>query len=382
MARTSAEQFKESLEKSKKILITTKANPAGDGLASCLALQIALTKLNKHSDIIIDGFSLPKEFSFLPHGADIKDAVSKLKKFTINLDIAQTGIEELSYDLNGNNLRIYLSPKKGVFTPDDLKFQTSEFAYDLIMTVAVNDLESLGKLYDYHRDFFYQIPVINIDNSPSNEQFGHINLVDVTATSAAEIIFNLINSGLEKVVDREVATCLLTGMIAGTKSFKTANVTPNSLTIASRLIDLGANRQEIITHLYQTKTISTLKLWGRILSRLQSDSQSKLVWSKLNPHDFTESGATAQDIPGVIDDLIAASPVAEIVLLFYQTELGQTKVIARSLTAENILNLTRIFAPQGDKSQATFTVLQNLEDAATLVIEAVTKQLRSFLLIN
>ena len=382
MARTSAEQFKESLEKSKKILITTKANLAGDGLASCLALQIVLTKLNKHSDIIIDGFSLPKEFSFLPHGADIKDAVSKLKKFTINLDIAQTGIEELSYDLNGNNLRIYLSPKKGVFTPDDLKFQTSEFAYDLIMTVAVNDLESLGKLYDYHRDFFYQIPVINIDNSPSNEQFGHINLVDVTATSAAEIIFNLISGWPEKVVDREVATCLLTGMIAGTKSFKTANVTPNSLTIASRLIDLGANRQEIITHLYQTKTISTLKLWGRILSRLQSDSQSKLVWSKLNPHDFTESGATAQDIPGVIDDLIAASPVAEIVLLFYQTELGQTKVIARSLTAENILNLTRIFAPQGDKSQATFTVLQNLEDAATLVIETVTKQLRSFLLIN
>ena len=115
---------------------------------------------------------------------------------------------------------------------------------------------------------------------------------------------------------------------------------------------------------------------------MESDSQTKLVWSKLNPHDFTESGATAQDIPGVIDDLIAASPVAEIVLLFYQTELGQTKVIARSLTAENILNLTRIFAPQGDKSQATFTVLQNLEDAATLVIEAVTKQLRSFLLIN
>ena len=378
MARTSADQFKESLIKSKKILITTKTNPSGDGLASCLALKAALEKINKNSEIIIDGFNLPKEYEFLPKISEIKTEVSKLKKFTIDLDVSQTGIEELSYDLDGNNLKIYLSPQRGVFTPEDLKFRTSEFAYDLIITVAVSNLESLGKLYDHHRDFFYQIPVINIDNAPANEQFGHINMVDVTATSSAEIIYNLINIWPEKVIDKQAATYLLTGMISATKSFKTANVTPNALTIAGKLIDLGANRQEVITHLYQTKTISTLKLWGRILSRLQSDSQTKLVWSKLNPHDFTESGASDKEVIGVIDDLISASPMAEIIILFYQLLPGQTKVIVRSLANVNILNLIRTFAPQGDKGEAFFTLDQNLEATEQVVIETVRQQLKTF----
>ena len=76
MARNSVEQYKELLTKSKKILITTKSSPSGDGLASCLALKVALEKLNKNSDIIIGDFSLPQEYSFLPQTSDIKTEVS------------------------------------------------------------------------------------------------------------------------------------------------------------------------------------------------------------------------------------------------------------------------------------------------------------------
>lgn len=375
MARETEEQIKELIGKSKKILITTKAKPTGDGLASCLALKRALFKINKNAEVIIDSFVLPQEYSFLPDVSEIKTEVIKLKKFIINLDVSQTGIDELSYDLEGNNLKIYLSPKRGVFTPADLKFQTSQFAYDLIITLGVSDLESLGKLYDHHRDFFYQIPVINIDNSPQNEQYGHVNLTDITATAVAEILYRLINNWPEKIIDEPIATALLTGMIAGTKSFKTANVTPNSLTLASQLIELGAKRQEIITHLYQTKTINTLKLWGRILARLQSYPQYKLIWSKLNPHDFTESSSQESEISGVIDNLIAMSPLVEIIILFYQTSLNETKVIARSLGTTNILNLTRAFSPQGDKGEVLFTLNKNLEEAEKEIMEAIIAQL-------
>lgn len=375
MAKNISEQIKELITQSKKILITTKVNPSGDGLASALALKKALEKINKNSDIIIDNFVVAQEYNFLSDISEVKSAVNKLKKFIINLDISQTGIEELSYDIKENNLNIYLSPKKGVFTADDLKFQTSQFAYDLIFTLATSDLESLGKIYDHHRDFFYQIPVINIDNSPANGQYGHINLVDVTATSTAEILYNLFIKWPEKVIDEALATKLLTGMISATKSFRTINVTPSSLQAASQLIDLGAKRQEIITNLYQTKTIKILKLWGRILSRLESKQQSKIIWSKLSPHDFTETGATEKEIVGVIDDLIANSPLAEIVIIFYQTEAEKTKVIARSLGSNSILNLTRTFSPQGDKHQVLFSLSKNLEETEREVIEVVASQL-------
>ena len=273
MTQEIPKQIQQLIETSKRILITTSHQFSGDDLASAVALFLILNKLNKNAEIVIDSFELPQEFGFLPEVRNIKPNVKKLKKYLINLNISQTGIEELAYDIEGDNLRIHFSPKKGVLTPEDLTFNTSEFSFDLIFTVGAADLESLGTLYDHHRDLFYQIPVINIDNSPSNDSFGHINLIDVTATSSAEIIYNLIKNLQLPVLDEKISTCLLTGMIAATRSFKTENVTPISLTIASELMNLGANRQEIITKLYQTKTISILKLWGKILTRLQSDPE-------------------------------------------------------------------------------------------------------------
>lgn len=375
MAKEIPNQIKQLFNDSKRILITTSKQFSGDGLASSLALAHILKKLNKNSDIVIDSFELPTELQFLPDTDQVKPEVKKLKKYLINLDISQTGIEELAYDIQGDNLRIHLSPKKGVLTPDDLKFQTSEFSFDLIITVGAADLESLGTLYDHHRDLFYQIPVINIDNSPGNDNYGHINLIDLTATSSAEIIYNLIKDLELEVLDIKVATCLLTGMIAATRSFKTENVTPESLTIASELINLGADRQEIVTRLYQTKTIPTLKLWGKVLTRLQSDQTKKLIWSKLDPHDFTETGASTKNLHGVIDELIATSPLAEVIVLFYQIESQTTHVILHAQGLKNAISLVRKYSPTGNKNFAYFKVEGTLDEAGAEVISYLKLQI-------
>ena len=376
MARETNTQIKELLQKSKKILITTAKEATGDGLASSLALFLFLKKINKNCEIIIDDFTLPKEYAFLPQAEEVKKEAARLKKFVISLNTAQTGIEELSYDLDGQNLKIYVSPKQGVFTPEDLKFATSEFTYDLIIVLNTSDLESLGKLYDHHRDLFYQLPVINIDHQPTNEQYGHLNLTDMTAASTSEIVFALINDWPEKMLDEKIATCLLTGLISATRGFRTTNVTPRTLAAAGELIKLGANRQNIINQLYQTKTIDTLKLWGRLLARLQYDPQTKLVSSKLNPFDFTESNTTAKDLNGVVDELIAHNPLAELIIIFYQIEAGQSQVLAKSLSSANLLNLLRPFAPQGSAQQASFALNKNLEETEKEVINLIAQQLK------
>jgi bifunctional oligoribonuclease and PAP phosphatase NrnA len=376
MAREVNEQIKELVQKSKKILITTKSKFSGDGLAACLALSLVLKKLNHNSEIIIDGFLKSRQFQFLDNLNEIRPEAVKLKKFVIDLDISQTGIEELSYDVVGDRLRIYLSPKKGVFTADDLKFQTSLFAYDLIFTLATPDLENLGKIYDNHRDLFYQIPVINIDSSAQNEQYGHINLVDITATSTCEILFKLIGQWPEVKIDDQLATRFLTGMIDATNCFKASNITPDALQIFSQLISLGAKRQLIIDNLYQNKTINTLKLWGRVLSRIQSIEPHKLIWSKLNANDFSLSGATEEDLPGVINELIANSPAVEIFLLFYQLTDNQTKVIGKSLGIHNIQTLTRSYNPIGDQNEVNFVLNKNLEESEKEVLEYINQQFK------
>jgi len=367
--------IKELIAKSKKILVTTQKQFTGDGLAACLALLLILQKFNKNAEVVIDNFKLPDNFKFLPEVEKIKNEAKRLKKFIINLDISQTGVEALNYDIVGDNLRIHLTPKFGVFTPEDLKFETSRFSYDLIITVDSPELEGLGRLYDHHRDIFYQIPVVNIDHSAQNEQYGHVNLVDLTAASTAEIIYELIIGWDTSLLDQKIATCLLAGLISKTKSFKTSQVTPRALKTAGELINLGANRKEIVTHLYQTKTIATLKLWGKILSRLQADAEAKIVWSKLDLHDFTEAGAAEKDINGVVEELISSSPMAQLVILFYQLGLNQTKVILHALDLTNALTLTREFNPAGDKKNASFTVNEGLEQTEKLVLTSVKNQI-------
>ncbi|MCX6785688.1 MAG: DHH family phosphoesterase [Candidatus Komeilibacteria bacterium] len=375
MAQKTTEQIKELVQKSRKILITSAKQFSGDGLAASLALWLIFKKLNKNADVVIESFQLPENLKFLPAVDEIKNDVKKLKKFIINLNITQTGIEGLNYDIQGNNLRIHLTPKQGGFTPEDLKFETGEFAYDLIFVVDTPELESLGRLYDYHRDLFYQIPVINIDHSPANEQYGHINLTDITAASTTEIIYQLLKEWDPILINEEVATCLLTGLIAKTRSFKTNQVTPEALRAASELINLGANRKQIVTQLYQTKNINTLKLWGKILGRLQIDESAKLVWSKLDLHDFTECGAAAKDIGGIIDELITTSPLAEIIILFYQINLEQTKVLIYSQGPQNALKLAREFSPLGDKTNASFIINEGLPQTEQKVIAAISAQI-------
>src|SRR3989339_1703406 len=372
MPKQAPRQIKELINQSGKVLIVTKKQFSGDGLASALALLLIMTKFNKNAEIIVDGFKLPGNLSFLPRAAEVKAAAGKLKKFIINLDISQTGLEDLSYDVEGHNLRIHLSPKQGVFTPDDLSLQASEFAYDLILAIDAPQLENLGKIYDHHRDLFYKIPVINLDHNPANDQYGHLNLVDITASSVAEIIYGLLKDWDGEIMDKDIATCLLTGIISKTKSFKTSGVSPEVLNIASELIKLGANRKEIVAQLFQTKTIATLKLWGKILSRLQASPDHRLVWSRLDLHDFTESGASEKDITGVVSELITNNPLAEIIVLFYQTAPEQTKVLLHTESTLNALALVRQFSPEGDNDDASFVINDNLERAEQLVLTAVS----------
>jgi hypothetical protein len=98
----------------------------------------------------------------------------------------------------------------------------------------------------------------------------------------------------------------------------------------------GAKREEIIDHLFQSKSIASLKLWGRALARLQSERDGRLVWSLLSEQDFIKSGSTEMDLAGVIDELIANIPSAEIIALVYSRDNSPATAIIGSTKAHNL----------------------------------------------
>lgn len=355
MALDETQQILETIKKSHHILIAFPKNFSIDAMSSALALYLVLKKQDKLVDIACADFDLPKNLTFLPKAQTIKPKISSLQKFVINVDTKKDKIDEFSYNLEGDQLKIYISPKSGSFTKDNVKAESSGWKYDLIITLDTPDLDSLGKLYQNFTEFFFNTTIINIDHKAENEHFGQINLTNMNTVATAEILFKLINTIDKNLLDKDVATCLLTGLISKTRSFKTPNVTPKTLEIASLLMAAEANRDLIIKNLYRSRSLSTLNLWGRVLARLKSEKGNKLVWSVLTDHDFVQAGADQKDLPDVIDELISFIPGVEIVVLIYQLS-GKNCVLVNALKNQNALYLTSNFSPDGTKNLAEFCI--------------------------
>ena len=225
---TQEQQIFEQIKKADNILVTFKSAWSGDAVASSLALFLFLKKLGKNVEIAAEKLDSDKLYSFLPGYSEIKYELANLRKFIISLDITSTKVSQIKYQREENKLNFIISPKNGWFTEDDITTDTSGFKYGLIIAVGTPDLESLGRIYDNDTEFFYQTPLINLDHNSTNEGFGQINFIELTAVATAEIIFSLLDSYSRDLIDEDIATCLLAGMIAETKSFKTNNVTPRA----------------------------------------------------------------------------------------------------------------------------------------------------------
>jgi phosphoesterase RecJ-like protein len=377
MGLTINQQIFELIKNSQKILLTFKKNFSGDALASALAIFLLLQKMNKQADLVCQDFIIPQNYAFLPHLDKVKSDLNSLKRFIISLDLAENKVKDFSYDIKNNKLNIYLTPEKGILENKNISFKSGDYKYDLIITFDTDDLESLGDVYEKNTDFFYNTPLINIDNNPENEQYGQINLVELAKTSSAEIIFDLIEQYDLKLLDAQIATCLLTGMIAKTRSFRSLSVTPRVLNVASQLILNGADRDLIIQNLYRTKSINTLKLWGKVLARLKNDPAYKMAWSYLTQKDFIELNIQNPNLSEVIEELITSAPEAEIIVLF--TENKNQTISGLIYTSKNYdsLYLAKAFNPFGTKTFATFELEKtDLAEAGKEVIESIKTNLQ------
>jgi len=359
MALSEIQQVTDLINRSQHILITFSPHRGGDAVGSALALATYLEKINKRVDIVSTGFNLPGYLRFLPGSKRINSQITALRKFIISLDLKQVELQDLSYNVSPEKLDIYLTPKNGSFQSDKLSTKYSPFIYDLIVVLDTPDLMALGDIYQQNTEFFFNTTIVNVDHSPANEHFGQINLVDLNVPATADLVFELIEAINPNIIEEDIATCLFTGLTTATRSFKTIQVTPQTLARAGHLVNLGARREEVVQHLYRTKQLSTLKLWGRVLARLKSDSARKLVWSLLQTDDFIKAGAGEDDLTGVVEELITNAPEAGTVVLLYELTLGQISIYLHAGPGRQAINLLKPFNATGDRATAQ-TVLSGL----------------------
>jgi phosphoesterase RecJ-like protein len=190
-----------------------------------------------------------------------------------------------------------------------------------------------------------------------------------------EICFNLVHSINPSLIDEEMATAFLTGMLAKTRSFRAQHLTPKTLETAGKLMSFGAKRQEIVRCLFQTRSVSTLRLWGRALARLKSDAESKIVWTLLSQQDFLHAGAHEEDLPDVIDELISNSPEAKIIVLLYENRVRHICGLIRVERPRDARQLTESLSPSGTPQEA-HVCFENttIVEAERKIIEEIKKQ--------
>ena len=316
------DQITSLIEKSQKILILAHARVDCDGLGAALSSYLVLKELGKEPTVVTND-PAPDNLQFLPSMDILQNSMAGSTDFIITVDSSKTAIGKIKYNVEGDKVNIIITPKDGSFSENDVSFDHGANKFDLMMVLDTGNLEHLGPIYDKNVEMFYDTPIINIDHHVSNTDFGQVNLVDSTASSTTEILYEYL-SYLEKKYDKKlitenIATLLLAGIITDTGSFQHANTSPRAMETSSKLLDLGARQQEIIKNIYKTKKLSTLKLWGIILSKVQVDPVHRMVWSTISKDDLQEADADPDETEGIIDDLLTNAPGAEVIFLIKQS---------------------------------------------------------------
>ncbi len=381
MALSLPEQITAAIIRSRHLLIAIPRHYSVDAVASATAIALLLRQAGKVLDVVADGFPLARPFPFLPQ-LDIHPELPAVQQLLVAVKLGGTELEQFSYDVRGDLLTIYLTPKSGTLLPDAVSVKPGAARYDLILTVNAADVESLGNIYARQRELFETTPIINIDCQASNEHYGQINAVELTAAATAEIVYDLTpalrSAGTlsGEPFSPDIATSLLAGLIDATGSFRTARATAKTLRIASTLVEAGGNRDGIVKALYQSHSITALNLWGRTLTRLKSDLNGKLVWATVPEADFLDAGATFNDLPGVTDALLRYLPTAEIVVLLAQVG---PEVMVRLNSLRNIpaSAVTQPYPADGDRHLATWHIKgQTLPEAERAVVASVRDNLQ------
>ena len=364
------QQFHEALKRAKRPVIVLRSEPTIDDFAAAFSIVALCKTLGVPCPIVTNGGRAPDALKFLSTFQNVIGDLGNINALTFSVSLDHAKVDGLTYAVDGNDLVVTITPKTGAWQPSDVRIESNDYRHDLIIVLGAPDRSSLGPLFSTYADFFLKTPTVVIDHGPENEHFGTINIVDLTATSVSEVCFNLFMHLDASIVNPDIATTLLTGMMSKTKSFRAPNVSPKTLEIAQKLMEKKADREKIVEHLYRTRSVETLRLWGRALARLKSDESIGLVWTLITKQDFVTAGANAEALRDIADELLMTSPSAKIALILFETHDGG---IAGQLFAQRPFDALLLGAPfraTGTREAAHLSLTQtDIVEAERAVVE-------------
>ena len=206
--------------------------------------------------------------------------------------------------------------------------------------------------------------LINIDHHEDNTMFGDINHVK-QGSSTGEIIYDLAQE-LKVKIDTDMANALYAAIITDTGSFRYNNTTAKVFETAAALTRCGVSPNEIANRLYDSRTMSEIKMLGRALEKIESFSDGSIALIALTQEDVAACGATPEEMRGIVDHIRSLKDV-EIAIFMRETEKNRIKVNFRSKTF-NIQQIAKALGGGGHKRASGVVLEGSLDEVKNKVI--------------
>ncbi|MFH1426474.1 MAG: bifunctional oligoribonuclease/PAP phosphatase NrnA [Candidatus Kerfeldbacteria bacterium] len=298
------------MNQARHVMMVMHRGPDGDTAGACLALAHYLDTIDTpHTCFCVD--ELPETYRFLP------------------------GRKKITTD-------------KKVWNPEEAKF-------DLLIVLDSGDLKYAG-IADYVDRLTHEFKIINIDHHGTNPGYGYHNLVVTEASSTCEIVHELLDS--VDVLNKNMATCLMTGLITDTGGFTNLATTASAIRTASKLLQRGVNINKITANTVKHHPVEDLKLWGRALERL-TRTKGGLVITVITQKDLEECGVGEDAINGVANFLNSLDEQSDAKAVLVLSERSDGIVKGSLRTTNPLMDVSKIatlFGGGGHTKAAGFSV--------------------------
>jgi len=259
MQNDQLQEIVSTLNNANNVLVTVKNSPSVDELSAAIGLTLALNKADKHATTVFSG-EIPSALEFLQPESVIENNTDSLRDFIIALDKSKA--DKLRYKVEDNVVRIFITPYKTSITDADLDFSQGDFNVDAVIALGVVTKEDFDTAITAHGRILHDATIVAVTKQNVVSQVGGLNWQEPRASSVSEMIAAVVDAMNPDILDGQMATAFLTGIVAETERFKNEKTTPDVLAVSSRLMTAGANQQLIAEKLDEAVTVQLPKNIG------------------------------------------------------------------------------------------------------------------------
>lgn len=311
-----------ALRLARRVLVAGHESPDGDCLGGSLALGLALERMGKKV-VVASTDGVPSTYRFLPGWERVTDRVEGLGTFDVGVALECADLE-----------------RAGRFAP-------------LLAACPV---------------------LVNLDHHRDNTGYGQLVWQEPEAASVCEMVYGLLVE-LGAQVDEPVATCLMTGLVTDTGSFRYSSVRPETFELAADLLRRGARPDRIYERVYEARPAPALRLLGLALWRLQLSSDGQVAWTVVDQAMLDQAGARWEDTENIVETLRSIEGVR--LALLFKVEPSRVKVSLRARDGARANAVAVRFGGGGHLGAAGFVVQGPLEDVVRQALQAASAEVHS-----